>query len=226
MIRMTFGGRSAAVAWTARAMGRSVGGRLGCRRVNARRHLRNPRRRRPPGSVPSQRRPTTTGRKPSHEHLVPHRAGPPHVRCGIVGLRRSRPPTHPGGRRPHPAAAGEPGLQRELRDLLQLGAALLHLRRPDDAVRALRRALELQPDFAQAHSNLAHVLGAALLVGCSGPAPSSDGMGPPGGVRQFVSLPENWAFAFQAEPVMKEGTTLTSRSVHLLLAKTSISLFV
>ncbi|MGZ8209395.1 MAG: tetratricopeptide repeat protein [Burkholderiales bacterium] len=39
-----------------------------------------------------------------------------------------------------------------------LGAALLHLHRPDDAVRALRRALELQPDFAQAHSNLAHVL--------------------------------------------------------------------
>jgi len=34
-------------------------------------------------------------------------------------------------------------------------------------------------------------------------------MGPPGGVRQFVSLPENWAFAFQAEPVMKEARGLT-----------------
>ena len=49
----------------------------------------------------------------------------------------------------------------------------------------------------------------ALLVGCSGSAPSSDGMGPPGGVRQFVSLHENWAFAFQAEPVMREARGLT-----------------
>jgi OmpA-OmpF porin, OOP family len=46
----------------------------------------------------------------------------------------------------------------------------------------------------------------ALLVGCSGPSTSStaDGMGPPGGVRQFVTLAENWAFAFQAEPIMRE----------------------
>lgn len=60
----------------------------------------------------------------------------------------------------------------------------------------------------------------ALLVGCSGPAPSSDGMGPPGGVRQFVTLPENWAFAFQAEPIMREARGLTTggsafqRSLH------------
>ena len=49
----------------------------------------------------------------------------------------------------------------------------------------------------------------ALLVGCSGsatsPTPSAGYKGPPGGVRQFVTLPENWAFAFQAEPIMRQA---------------------
>lgn len=50
----------------------------------------------------------------------------------------------------------------------------------------------------------------ALLVGCS--STSSDtaamdpsGKGPPGGVRQFVTLGENLAFAFKAEPIMRQA---------------------
>jgi OmpA-OmpF porin, OOP family len=60
-------------------------------------------------------------------------------------------------------------------------------------------------------STAAGVATLALLVGCSGsttPAGNPSGAAPPGGVRQFVTLPENWAFAFQAEPVMREARSL------------------
>jgi OOP family OmpA-OmpF porin len=47
----------------------------------------------------------------------------------------------------------------------------------------------------------------ALLVGCSGSSSNMQvmdpsGKGPPGGVRQFVTLAENLGYAFEAEPIM------------------------
>src|SRR5438128_741019 len=50
----------------------------------------------------------------------------------------------------------------------------------------------------------------ALLVGCSSSASDTaamdpSGKGPPGGVRQFVTLGENLAFAFKAEPIMRQA---------------------
>ena len=46
----------------------------------------------------------------------------------------------------------------------------------------------------------------ALLVGCSGSSSNMQvvdpsGKGPPGGVRQFISLGENLGYAFESEPM-------------------------
>ena len=53
----------------------------------------------------------------------------------------------------------------------------------------------------------------ALLVGCSGSSSNvqvvdPSGKGPPGGVRQFVTLAENLGYAFEAEPIMRQARAM------------------
>ena len=53
----------------------------------------------------------------------------------------------------------------------------------------------------------------ALLVGCSGSSSNvqvvdPSGKGPPGGVRQFVTLAENLGYAFEAEPIMGHARSM------------------
>ena len=53
----------------------------------------------------------------------------------------------------------------------------------------------------------------ALLVGCSGSSSNMQvvdpsGKGPPGGVRQFISLGENLGYAFEFEPIMGHARSM------------------
>jgi len=53
----------------------------------------------------------------------------------------------------------------------------------------------------------------ALLVGCSGSSSNMQvvdpsGKGPPGGVRQFISLGENLGYAFESEPIMGHARSM------------------